>query len=176
MAPDDYERRVGLALESLGIPKVLLTERGLRLCVEADELVVAEIGEKGREHRLVPGAAKAWGELAQAAKSDGVLLKIVSAYRSFDRQVEIVRRKLAKGLSLEAILLVSAPPGYSEHHTGRAVDVTTPDCPPLEEAFEATEAFRWLQANAERFGYHLSYGRGNRSGYAYEPWHWCFRL
>lgn len=68
--------------------------------------------------------------------SDGVAVRIVSAFRSVDRQAEIVRDKLARGLSLEAILCVSAPPGYSEHHSGRAVDVTTEGMPPLEVEFE----------------------------------------
>ena len=124
---------------------------------------------------LVPAAAQGWRELSSAARSDSVSIKIVSAFRSVDRQAEIVRGKLARGLSLEAILCVSAPPGYSEHHSGRAVDVTADNAPPLELEFENTEAFRWLSDNARKFRFHLSFPRDNRYGYAYEPWHWCFR-
>ncbi|MNW15580.1 D-alanyl-D-alanine carboxypeptidase [compost metagenome] len=45
----------------------------------------------------------------------------------------------------------------------------------LEEVFEQTPAFAWLQANADRFGFVLSFPRGNACGYLYEPWHWCYQ-
>jgi len=45
----------------------------------------------------------------------------------------------------------------------------------LEGAFAHTEAFRWLSLHAKQFGFTLSYPEGNPFGYAYEPWHWCFR-
>jgi zinc D-Ala-D-Ala carboxypeptidase len=109
-----------------------------------------------------------------AALADGVVVRIVSAFRSIERQAEIVGAKLQKGLSLESILCVSAPPGYSEHHSGRAIDVTTDGVRPLELEFEQAGAFRWLAGHAARFGYFLSFPRDNRYGYAYEPWHWCF--
>ena len=75
---------------------------------------------------------------------------------------------------MEQILRVNAAPGFSEHHTGRAVDLGTHDCEALEEEFEQTDAFVWLERNAESFGFAMSYPRGNASGFAYEPWHWCF--
>ena len=102
-------------------------------------------------------------------------LLLVSAFRSIARQHEIVAAKLARGQQLDAILQVSAAPGFSEHHTGRAVDIGTPDSPALEEVFEQTPAFAWLQANAACFGFVLSFPRGNACGYLYEPWHWCYR-
>ena len=163
-------------LASLQIPPERIAGKGLALQPEARDLVVAEVGEGGREHRLTPAAAAAWQAMKTAAQADGVVLRIVSAFRSIDRQAEIVRAKLDRGLSLDAILEVSAPPGYSEHHTGRAVDVTTNGVPPLEIAFEKTDAFRWLSKRAGEFGFVLSYPAGNRQGYAYEPWHWCHKL
>ncbi len=75
---------------------------------------------------------------------------------------------------MREILSVSAAPGYSEHHTGRAVDLTTPGTRPLEEDFEATPAFEWLTGTAEDFGFRMSYPRNNRHGIAYEPWHWMW--
>ena len=114
--------------------------------------------------------------MSAAALTDGVVIQIASAFRSIDRQAEIIRAKLAEGLSLDAVLCVSAPPGYSEHHSGRAVDVTTNEgAAALEREFENTLAFRWLSKNAGRFGFVLSYPAGNPQGYDYEPWHWCFR-
>jgi D-alanyl-D-alanine carboxypeptidase len=162
-------------LASLQISPDTLAARGLVLHPEATALEVAETGEDGREHLLTPAAAEAWRALSTAARSDGVALRIVSAFRSIERQAEIVRAKLQRGLSLEAILGVSAPPGYSEHHSGRAVDLTTEGVRALEVEFESTAAFEWLSRNAERFGFFLSYPRDNPHGYAYEPWHWCFR-
>src|ERR1043166_422181 len=162
-------------LASLGISLETISERELALYPESTELVVAEIGENGREHLLVPAAAAAWGALRDTAKGDGVVIRIVSPFRSVDRQAEIVRAKLARGQSLDEILRVSAPPGYSEHHSGRALDVTTDGARPLELEFEHTAAFQWLERNAGRFGFHMSYPRQNRYGYMYEPWHWCFR-
>jgi len=166
--------KVDSILASLGISPNTIASRSLVLYPEAGELVVAEIGDNGREHLLVPAAARAWGSLREAARADRVVISIVSAFRSVERQAEIVRAKLARGLSIDEILSVSAPPGYSEHHTGRAVDLTTDGVRPLELEFEGTAAFAWLSRHAERFGFVLSYPRQNRYGYLYEPWHWCF--
>ena len=163
-------------LAALEIAPARIAGKGLVLQPEAQEVVVAEVGEDGREHRLMPAAAAAWQAMKSAANADGVALRIVSAFRSVERQAEIVRAKLERGVSLDAILEVSAPPGYSEHHTGRAIDVTTDGTPPLELEFEKTDAFRWLARRAGEFGFVLSYPAGNPHGYAYEPWHWCHRL
>lgn len=65
-------------------------------------------------------------------------------------------------------------PGFSEHHTGRAIDLSTPGSRCLDVAFEQTPAFAWLRAHAADFGYYLSYPVGNPAGYHYEPWHWCW--
>lgn len=167
--------KVDSILASLGISLDTIASRSLVLYPEAAELVVAETGENGREHLLVPAAARAWSALREAAQADRVTITIVSAFRSVERQAEIVRAKLARGQSIDEILSVSAPPGYSEHHTGRAVDLTTEGVRPLEVEFEGTAAFEWLSGNAERFGFFLSYPRQNPYGYLYEPWHWCFR-
>lgn len=167
--------KVDSLLASLGIALDTVAARSLVLYPEATNLVVAETGENGREHLLVPAAARAWSALRQAAQGDRVVLTIVSAFRSVERQAEIVRAKLARGQSIDEILSVSAPPGYSEHHTGCAVDLTTEGVRALEVEFEGTAAFDWLCGNAERFGFFLSYPRQNRHGYMYEPWHWCFK-
>jgi len=174
MGPKDdaCPQNVLSALQSCGIPRELIASRSLTLQDEARELAVAEIGENGREHLLAPAAAKAWREMSAAAQANGISLRIVSAFRSVERQAELVQAKLARGQPLEAVLAISAPPGYSEHHSGCAVDITTDGSVPLEEQFELTPAFRWLQENAQRFGFTLSFPRGNPHGYAYEPWHW----
>ena len=142
---------------------------------DASELVCVGRDVHGRDALLHPGAAKAWGRMEAAAANCGAILLIVSAFRSIERQTEIVRRKRAKGMSWEAILRVNAYPGFSEHHTGCAVDIGSPGCCELEEDFEKTAEFRWLHDHAIEFGFAMSYPRGNSFGVIYEPWHWMWR-
>ena len=161
----EYANRVKSALDSLGISPQLIAGRSLALCEEASDLVAADIDGNGTEHRLVPAAAIAWRSMKAAASSDGVTLQIVSAFRSVDHQAEIIRRKLRAGLSLQQILAVNAPPGFSEHHCGRAIDITTTGARPLEHEFDGTAAFQWLSRRASSFGFTLSYPLNNRQGY-----------
>lgn len=161
-------------LAALGISREAISDRGLCECKEATALEVAEVGTDGRTHMLVPVAAEKWRHLKAAALVDGIDLFIVSAFRSIDRQAEIIHRKLETGMAIESILTVCAPPGFSEHHTGRAIDLSTPDSCALEVEFEQTAAYVWLTEHAAEFGYYLSYPIGNTWGYQYEPWHWCF--
>jgi D-alanyl-D-alanine carboxypeptidase len=160
--------------DEFGISAALLAQRGLCVYEEAAILEVAEVDADGKQHLLAPATASAWRRLKADAARDGVSLVIVSAFRSVERQAEIVRRKLASGMSIDQVLSASAPPGYSEHHTGRAVDISTPGVRPLEVEFGQTPAFAWLQQHASGHGFRLSYPAGNSQGYQYEPWHWCF--
>ena len=114
-------------------------------------------------------------EMNCASQKDGVRLLLLSGYRSMLRQAEIVRGKLESGVSLETILQVNAYPGFSEHHTGRAIDFGSPDCEHFTEGFEATKEFAWLNSQAGRYGFALSYPRLNPHGIVFEPWHWCLR-
>ncbi len=161
-------------LEALGISPSLIAARGLRACPEAKHLELAEVGDDGKEHLLIPEAVVAWQGMKEAAHAAGIPIFILSAYRSVDRQVEIIRRKMSTGQKVEDILCMSAPPGFSEHHTGRAVDVGTVGVPKLTFEFGQTPAFAWLQQHAQDFGFTLSYPSGNAQGYQYEPWHWCY--
>ena len=161
-------------LAEFGLSSKTISERGLVVFEEAELLEVAEVGPDGKEYLLIPAAAKNWHLLKQAAASDGESIFIVSGFRSISRQARIFRAKLEAGQSIEDIMKVFAPPGFSEHHSGRAVDLSTPGNTEPEFAFETTTAFQWLRDNAMRFGYRLSYPRGNAYGYEYEPWHWCY--
>jgi zinc D-Ala-D-Ala carboxypeptidase len=145
------------------------------LHAEAEDLVSVGMDIYGRDRQLTLRAAARWTELQAAARRADVTLLLVSAFRSLEYQQQIFERKIATGQSLEQILKVNTPPGYSEHHTGRAVDVTTPGCLPLSEEFETTAAFDWLVRNGGRFGFVMTYPRGNPFGVAYEPWHWALQ-
>jgi D-alanyl-D-alanine carboxypeptidase len=163
-------------LEELGITDAMLQQRGFVAQEEPAQLQVAELGEDGREFLLTPATTAAWHSMKIAAQQDGVHLLLVSAFRSIERQAEIIRAKLKEGQHVADILRICAPPGYSEHHTGRAIDLDSDEgaaC--LSVSFDSTAAFAWLQCHAAEFGFTLSYPPGNSSGYQYEPWHWCYQ-
>jgi D-alanyl-D-alanine carboxypeptidase len=164
---------VAKVLAELGIPSSYGVDRRLPFYAAATNLVSVGPDIYGRERHLTPLAADRWTSLQAAAGEDGVCLLLVSAFRSLEYQRRIFERKLKAGELLEHILKVNVPPGYSQHHTGRAVDLTTPGCPPLIEQFETTPAFLWLVRNAQRFGFSLTYPRDNPFDVAYEPWHWA---
>lgn len=159
----------------LGVPADYADRARRRLHPEAKRLVVlGRAADDGKLLRLTPRATAAWHRMEAAAATDGVTLLPLSAFRSVARQTTIIRRKLARGQAITAILRVSAVPGCSEHHTGRALDLGTPGHLGLEVTFARTRAFRWLVKHAGRFGFQLSYPRHNSHGINYEPWHWCW--
>lgn len=137
-------------------------------------IVIGRAPDDGRILRLTPAAARAWRSMQAAAARDGVTLLPLSAYRSVTRQAGIIRRKLAAGESIERILRTVAVPGCSEHHTGRALDLGSPQAMRLDAKFGRTREFRWLRRHAGKYGFILSYPRNNPQGIIYEPWHWCW--
>ena len=158
----------------IGLSHRLVAERNLPLFEEADALELAEVSTKGQHFHLTAAAADAWRAMRAAADRDGVEIYIVSGYRSVEHQADLIRRKLSAGHLLEDVLKVLAPPGCSEHHTGKAIDVGAPGAQPLQPDFDRSPAFAWLSAHAHPFGFKLSFPQGNAFGYLYEPWHWCF--
>ncbi|QFZ91550.2 M15 family metallopeptidase [Synechococcus elongatus] len=127
--------------------------------------------------RLRSPAAKAFDNLQAAAAREGIRLLPLSGFRSKqDQQALFFDVKAERNQSVTERASVSAPPGYSEHHTGYAIDIGDADQPAthLETTFEQTAAFRWLQANAKRFSFELSFPRNNSQQVSYEPWHWRF--
>jgi D-alanyl-D-alanine carboxypeptidase len=159
-----------------GVPEDVAARGATRLHREARRLAfIGRAPDDQKILRLAPPAAKAWERMQSAAAADGAMLLPLSAFRSVARQTTIIRRKLARGQKIADILRVSALPGCSEHHTGRALDLGAPGHLKLEVSFARTREFRWLQRHASRFGFFLSYPRRNPHGISYEPWHWCWR-
>lgn len=156
----------------LGIPPDFGTHTPLPRHLETAELVEVEPNIVGRMQHLAPDTAAAWRQMKRAALREGIELLLVSGFRSVSRQIELIRSKLAAGQTIEKILKVNAPPGYSEHHTGHAIDIATPGARPLTAEFTTTTAYAWLTANAARFGFQQPYGPDNRFGLDHEPWHW----
>ncbi len=140
----------------------------------ASELV--PISSDGRT-RMRKAAAQKFLEMAQAARRQGVILVPVSAFRSIKEQQQLFFAVSAqRNQSPEERAAVSAPPGYSEHHTGYAVDIGDGAAPAtnVNPNFEHTKAFQWLQANAARFSFEMSFPKDNLQGVSYEPWHWRY--
>lgn len=170
----EFKERIKLIHRELGIPAAYESEYGLVL--QKEETVLIEIGNDiyGRAQRLAPAAADAWRAMKEHALKEGVVLNVVSAFRTVDKQTQIIQRKLDSGQSLSEILKVCAAPGYSEHHTGRALDLTSNGSEALSEAFDTTEAFHWLEKYAHLHSFTLSYPKRNKVGISYEPWHWAY--
>ena len=122
-------------------------------------------------------AADALVAMRSAAADDGVDLVVLSGYRSIALQKSLFFDvKSARNQTASERARVSAPPGYSEHATGFAIDLGDGSQPEadLSQSFEQTAAFSWLKANGARYQFVLSFPRGNSQGVSYEPWHWRY--
>ena len=115
-------------------------------------------------------------EMREEAKKDGVYLVFLSGYRSINLQNDIFYSlKSTRNQEASERARVSAPPGYSEHSTGFAIDIgdATQRETDFETDFENTDAFRWLIKNAAKFHFKLSFNKDNKF-IDYEPWHWRY--
>ena len=114
--------------------------------------------------------------MREEARKDGIYLVFLSGYRSINLQNDIFY-SLKSIRNQEAVerARVSAPPGYSEHSTGFAIDIgdATQRETDFETEFENTNAFKWLVKNAAKFHFKLSFNKNNKY-IDYEPWHWRF--
>ena len=105
------------------------------------------------------------------ANTEAVDLKIISAFRSFDTQSTLKSAyKVTFGSGANKF---SADQGYSEHQLGTTVDFTTIKLGTNNSTFEKTPGYQWLVKNAYKYGFILSYPKGN-AYYIFEPWHWRF--
>jgi len=110
------------------------------------------------------------------AKKDGINLVFLSGYRSINLQNDIFYSlKSFRNQEAAERARVSAPPGYSEHSTGFAIDIgdATQRETDFETEFENTNAFKWLIKNAAKFHFKLSFPKDNKF-IDYEPWHWRY--
>lgn len=127
--------------------------------------------------KLRKTAAQKFQAMVVAARAKGVVLVPISGFRSTASQQQLFFDvKAERGQVATKRAEVSAPPGYSEHHTGYAVDIGDAAAPAtnLNPKFEQTKAFKWLNANAARFSFEMSFPKNNPQGVSYEPWHWRY--
>ncbi len=121
-------------------------------------------------------ATKQFKKMQADARAVGVGLTPISGFRSIADQQLLFDRQIKRQGSPEAAARLSAPPGFSEHHTGYAIDIgeETNPATDLKFEFDNTEAYRWLSIYACRYGFRLSFPLNNSQGVSFEPWHWRY--
>lgn len=110
--------------------------------------------------------------LMDDAREDGIDIAIASAYRSFGTQAAL-KSKYVTTYGAGSANAFSADQGYSEHQLGTAIDFVSTEQASLTTSFDTTDTFAWLTEHAHKYGFILSYPKGN-TYYQYEPWHWRF--
>ena len=118
---------------------------------------------------VTPETRDAVVAMAAAAREDQIALSIDSGFRSFGFQKRILEKLLAEARPFLNAIRWTAPPGYSEHITGRAVDFV-----PSDADFKDVPAYQWLRKHAADFCFTESYPLGNAGGFDWEPWHWRY--
>lgn len=170
-APPDPDRDVALQLAPSS--RTLLNHRAYD---EAPGEELVTLSTNG-SIRLRAAAAAQYEAMAQAAARAGVRLVALSGFRTQAEQEAIFfSLKAERGQDAQTRAEVSAPPGYSEHHTGYAIDVGDANqaATHINADFVSTPAYKWMETNAVRYGYELSFPPDNFQGVAFEPWHWRF--
>ena len=115
-------------------------------------------------------AAEAFMQMSDAATLDNIIIKNASAFRSYDYQVNLYNKYVEKD-GKKAADTYSARPGFSEHQTGLCTDINQ-----IDSGFEQTDAFKWLEKNAHKYGFIIRFPKDKEdiTGYQYESWHWRY--
>ena len=163
--------RIDAIHKALKIPSGY-SKNGMSFQRETRDLVSLRCGLNGEPRLLTSAAAEKLTELQISARTSGVTIGVKWAFRSYEDQARLIRARMLEGRTLESLLSWIAVPGYSEHHTGEAVDFETY---PKDASFESTDAYYWLNKNAEKFDFFMSYPEGGNAGIIWEPWHWRYR-
>lgn len=126
------------------------------------------------DHGLEREVATALARMTAAARSDGVTVRVRSAYRSYAEQDRILKRKIVEYGDEKLARRYNAEPGKSEHQTGLAVDLW--DGVTWGVGVRNTKVGKWLWKHAREYGFILRYppGKEKITGYAYEPWHFRY--
>ncbi len=152
----------------------------------AEDLIAVCTGNSSRLHKDV---AQPLRVMIETARAEGVDLRALSCFRSVRKQRYLFCKEVCdaggsvcgsgcEGREQSELerAKVSAPPGYSEHATGYALDFAdgrNRKCD-FEVCFGETKAGQWLLANGADFGFELSFPEENEQGVSFEPWHWRF--
>ena len=166
---EDAVERVELNGELYDVPPPW---RGNRIEEAADPAALARVpSELTGELRIyvTPETRDAVVAMAAAAHEQGILLQVDSGFRSHRFQKRVLESLLVEDRPFLNAIRWTAPPGYSEHITGRAVDFV-----PSDADFKDVPAYQWLRQHAADFCFKESYPLGNARGFEWEPWHWRY--
>lgn len=138
-----------------------------------------DVVEIGGGYKFDSHAAQALKDMLAAAAAENISLYPISAYRSYESQTRLYTNKVQEyknyGHDAETAAIYAAKwvarPGTSEHSIGLAVDLNS-----LEESFENTAAFSWLQKHCAEYGFILRYPKDKVevTKISYEPWHYRY--
>lgn len=140
------------------------------LPMSAFQMIPADHTRNGSRLYVVKETQLALVKLLKAAKKDGIELRVESGYRSPAYQKKIISRMLNEGRTFDDIIRYVAPPGYSEHALGTAVDFY-----PSNWGFSRLPAYIWLQEHGGEFGFTETYPQHNNKHFPWEAWHWTYR-
>jgi len=159
--------------------ELFLVNRDYIISADYTPKLVHSIGGDTNRDNLDYRVAPHFKAMYQAAQNDGITLTPVSGYRSYATQKRNFENKIqtymnngdSKVAATQKASTIILPPGTSEHNVGIAMDIIS-----LEQNFENTKAFAWLQANAADYGFILRYPKDKQSvtKIIYEPWHWRY--
>ena len=133
----------------------------------------------GKEFQIEPETYQHFEQLRQDLKKKGIQIELDSVYRSVARQKEIVAEFTQK-YGADYVKQYVAVPGYSEHHTGLAVDIClVVDGKVIDdndEMIAQKEIFAQIHPLLAEYGFILRYPQGKEriTGYSYEPWHFRY--
>lgn len=131
--------------------------------------IPADHTKDGSQLYILKEAHPALLRLLAAAKAGGIILRVESGYRSPAYQKKIFKRMLTEGRVFDDIIRYVAPPGYSQHALGTAVDFY-----PSNWSFANLPDYAWLQEHAAEYGFTETYPQHNSLSYPWEAWHWSY--
>ena len=178
---------------TLGI--IILSNTSMKPFKNYDPLILIGKGSPklvGSSFTILPEVKVALEKMTQAAKNDGIEIKVVSAYRSYNRQKEIWNSKFLrfekqgfkKFTIVNQIIKYSTIPGTSRHHWGTDIDIIDGSqkykgdllvTKKFHENGPFNKLRKWMESNAEKFGFLRPYNQDpERKGFLYEPWHYSY--
>lgn len=157
-------------------PLLVSRNNGLDPYYKPDNLLKKESGKRlwnpEKELYVEQECAKAYEAMAMDAKQDKIFMRITNAFRSYSDQ-EVMLNKYIKNKGIIEANKIVAPPGFSEHQLGEALDVAGAISETGENISTNQEVWQWIADNAYKYGFMIKNVKGKERihGGIYEPWH-----
>lgn len=168
---DNVVETVIISNERYPVPEPWAGNRLFPRTRNLDELkqIPPEYALNRSEIYILAEAHESFVAMLAKAHEEGIELLAESAYRSIHYQTRIFERRMKQGHSFEDIVRYVAPPGYSQHMLGSAIDFH-----PSNWEFAESDQYRWLQEHGAEFGFEETFSRHNRYNISWEAWHWNY--